>query len=955
MKVNLKKIGAIVAGATILASSVAFAGLMFQNTELVNAQGNPTVKVVLGEKAAASDGVAAANIAAAIASNSWKSTVFTAAVSGDATCAVGGGATTGGTCAISNEKAKLEITVPGSATPGTYTLKSLVADLTDRTLLDRGQGSLTVYNMTTAETSDESHPFTQGGQAATGLSGVSNEELFRIDGTMFEPFQEATILDNDAGKTYKERQSIFVNTHSQYRDTFDAVGGRFKDFIYQIKFTHDQYGIPVCTKSNSSSWEYGGGACTTTSTDATQNHKVKIKFLGGDWVLTKVDNPTTTILNETNVVSGGEINLAKESVGGIVNVGDSLDAGNGLKIRLDDIKEGTTATEQSAIISVVDANGAVIKQTTVTPGTTQTISTAGGVQTRVRVFKTAPGYTFGAKWADMSVISNELVLKDGDVVEANGDRDKNDKWKVRLGWKNRDTGAVNTSDHLRTILLYRDISDFFRTGEGYNVIEDPLGFKFTYRGLDLNPASSEDYDTLRYEFVDLGTSGFNYVADGSTSTTRESNASGYVRITSGVSGAFASSVGTGRELRVLLQTDGALSWTGNVTKTAISGFSSRPSLIPGDVIMKLEGTPERWVSIGNITSFDAGPSNVLSNNTYQDIQYSIAGAPATVSGGGALRIGWGLTGNTSHPALGWQSVSGGANFTPTGVSLAPAATALLTGAGGLVILLSEESGEGQSASKPDAIAAFFNITAKSFNKDSPNSRYLKDKCTVASASNFSSTRASHDLEGSTSMPTQREVNYITHRGTICKELSDTVFTLKVPKQKVAHPQYVLSTAEASASAGSGYQATLGEGESYTVPGTGGVVVKVKEITEDVGACGVGAGGAPACTVDSSGLSALVLADGRNPRASYEGSTMGTVSNLVVLDRDAVGADVLVSVGGPAVNAVTKSLLEGASINFETDRKVVREIVPGKKIIVAGLTADDTLTAARDFIADLKRQ
>src|SRR3989338_5859079 len=136
MKVNLKKIGAMVAGATILASSVAFAGLWFGNTELVNAQGNTAAKVVVGENAAASDGVAAANIAAAIASNAWKSTVFTASVSGEATCAAGGAAGEAGACAISNEKAKLEISVPGSATPGTYTLKTLVGDLTDRTLLD---------------------------------------------------------------------------------------------------------------------------------------------------------------------------------------------------------------------------------------------------------------------------------------------------------------------------------------------------------------------------------------------------------------------------------------------------------------------------------------------------------------------------------------------------------------------------------------------------------------------------------------------------------------------------------------------------------------------------------------------------------------------------------------------------------------------------------------------------
>src|SRR3989338_8985949 len=107
MKVNLKKIGAIVAGATILASSVAFAGLWFGSTELVNANGAPVAKVVVGASAAASDGVAAANIAAKLASEAFKTSTLTAQVAGDATCAVGAGAATGGSCAISNEKVKL--------------------------------------------------------------------------------------------------------------------------------------------------------------------------------------------------------------------------------------------------------------------------------------------------------------------------------------------------------------------------------------------------------------------------------------------------------------------------------------------------------------------------------------------------------------------------------------------------------------------------------------------------------------------------------------------------------------------------------------------------------------------------------------------------------------------------------------------------------------------------------
>src|SRR5271157_2702623 len=132
MKVNLKKIGAIVAGATILASTAAFAGLMFGSTTLVDDNGAPVAKVVVGSNAMPSDGVAAALIAGAIVSNTYKSQTLTAQVSGTAACtpsAASSNAT--GTCSISNEKTTLQITVPNSVAAGTWTGQNLIGDWLD--------------------------------------------------------------------------------------------------------------------------------------------------------------------------------------------------------------------------------------------------------------------------------------------------------------------------------------------------------------------------------------------------------------------------------------------------------------------------------------------------------------------------------------------------------------------------------------------------------------------------------------------------------------------------------------------------------------------------------------------------------------------------------------------------------------------------------------------------------
>ncbi|MBU1681936.1 hypothetical protein KKE38_03890, partial [Candidatus Micrarchaeota archaeon] len=137
MKVNFKKFGAIVAGATILASSAAFAAVTFGSTTLVDDSGAPLAKVALGSNSAPSDAVVASMIAGKLAGSAYKSETLTASVSGSATCSGDGEGDSSGTCSISNEKARLEITVPGSVAAGTWTGDNLIGDFLNRELFDR--------------------------------------------------------------------------------------------------------------------------------------------------------------------------------------------------------------------------------------------------------------------------------------------------------------------------------------------------------------------------------------------------------------------------------------------------------------------------------------------------------------------------------------------------------------------------------------------------------------------------------------------------------------------------------------------------------------------------------------------------------------------------------------------------------------------------------------------------
>ena len=78
---NAKRIATVVAGAALLGMGLAFAGAVtFQSVPIITNSGQPVVQVVVGSSAKASDGVAAANIAAAIGNLAYTSMPVTASV-----------------------------------------------------------------------------------------------------------------------------------------------------------------------------------------------------------------------------------------------------------------------------------------------------------------------------------------------------------------------------------------------------------------------------------------------------------------------------------------------------------------------------------------------------------------------------------------------------------------------------------------------------------------------------------------------------------------------------------------------------------------------------------------------------------------------------------------------------------------------------------------------------------
>jgi len=1045
MKVNLKKLGAIVAGAAVLASSAAFAGLMFGSTTLVDDNGAPVAKVVVGSKAHPSDGVAAALIANKMVSETFKSATLTAQVSGAASCTSGGNASATGTCSISNEKAKLEITVPGSIAAGTWTGNNLIGDFIDRTLQDRKPDTNTAdtdssYPPGGSDTSDNANPFTNG---ATGNIGPSETFMYRIWSSNFATFADLPLTDEDSGKNYVEMQNMWVEGDNHFDKDENQVVGRLKFFAYTLKFDGPggaEIGIPECTKSvdlDYTACKYAAPPAGTSIDDATETHRLKLNFLGEDWIISQMDAPTGVLTDENTLVNGGEVKLAKESVSGILNQGESLPADN-LKFQLDDLEaHGDTV---SAIISILDANGNVLKRDKVLPTETKEYN-IGGKDYRFHVYKVAPGYTFGAKWADVAIFSEELDLKDGQKLDQG--HGNNDGYQVALGWKNLDaasgSAAQSNPDTLRTIVLYSDTIDQISTsgdevlkgGDSIPIVQDPANWKLSYKGLDL---TSADKSNLKFDLKssDKDISATNGPMKYLTTTRMacrifapfvevSSSATGSVFEVSRHDGPATGSLSDTRFYVTLNDgvTSGISALTGGDPGTMLRGAvcdNNLNGIIEGGGVDQIT-VPGGFWNLGPGTVFMKESSSGTSNYGYslypfevpniegKEVKYQKIGDGSTgfaPPNGGAVLIEWGGEAdfNPAGIASGDNHMndllgSAGADCTaqtgggPPGCGDFPSTALSSTGPNALWprvwFAVSEKAGTGTSndfvdyymfgvtktftGTPGDATFSFVSQTPAGYSLTSDNDKMLYGHATPnAAQAGLADTTGVYDggtcvsggghtefycPDGKQSGPVNQktelvDTGYISERGSKLSSISSTAVNFQMA-DKLAHAQWLLSPSSTNVSNAETTVATLGVGESTTVSG---VTVKVLDITEDVGACSA-SGGAAACTADMSGVSAVIMP---NNAASVDVAMpyTGSYGNIVILDSDAVGVNTLVSVGGDQVNSVTADLLQGSAVDWTATPKLVKEVVQGSKIVVAGKEKEDTLSAAQDFIAQLKK-
>jgi hypothetical protein len=901
--INLKKLGAIVAGSALLAGSVAFAApVSFQNVELVNSQGQPVAKVVVGSKAALSDAVAAARIAQRLANSAFVEKEYTAQVQGQdqLSCSISGQGQA--TCTVSNKQVTLEVTVPGLKSTAQHNFGLLIAEATDKEPLDRDStGDL--FNVNDNFNDPDANPFQNQIGSTIGI-GTSPYQAYRIDGSNVDALRDFSVKGSKFISGLTESQRVYIQADTRWSNTDDAVKTRVNELVYQIVIGPDKQGLPLCPGkvdtdvTNSSNCAPG---------DRIEAARVPIMFLGSQWYITEAsiaasDSYDFTDKNEVKeAATGSKIKLAKEAKYGIVNVGSSLETDDGYKVTLGDIAQDT----HEAILSIYDSSGNLVSKDQVAPGDSKDITLSGGKTVRVHVYQTAPGYTLTEKWAEMAILKDEIELEQGEEFIKDSDSD----YEVHLGVTNKIRGPT-TADavtHLKEIILYatglnKDLGD----GDSLNIADlaNYSAYTLKYNGLKI-----DNTDTLKFEVVDSPITTAVTLKDG-TSTMRLSGK--VIKITS-----------KDKEgLRVREASDGTT--TGLVKRTGtiyyvvkVTAASGTIMLDEGDLFFK-GSDDNKWYYV-DVTD--------TSDDATTIIDYSKAGSNV-----GAIYV-------EGDPADG----ADGANLEIYYVEAAgKQASADAIDAIGFVYDSTDDKLKSVIGTDEDSVSFFWEPFIVS--KFEPN--FFDDAVsTLTGLDDPHLNSFGYDDQSDYSS----DDGFTTLRGTRVTDNDDSR-TLKVPST-VAIAHFTFAPSSAATAQPNTQEVTLREGDTTNV---GEVTIKAKSISVQAtpSLSGAGAGAGVVSGLDK--LSAVIVSkDGLEKVSSLKAATRVPVNDaLVVTDEQAASVATKIVVGGPAVNSAAKDALSAAGLEITPDNNVVVKAVDSKTIVVAGYTAEDTVNAVNQFLAQL---
>jgi hypothetical protein len=498
---NAKRIATVVAGAALLGLGLAFAGpVTFQNVQIISNSGQPVVQVVLGSNAKASDGVAAANIAAAIGNLAYTSVPVTASVNATQAAKVLGVSVTSAQYSLSNPQVYLNVSGSTSVT-GSYVFSALIGSVLNGAVMNgvpaatkfiQGSGSnYANQELYSTQIYPIASPYTYAGGPLTYTTPQSSTSG---GGVTFQSFTSGNTngFDNILEITHNQLPTLLSNSgpygESEYLwiagfPVFDQQSGVNQ---FQLMSAQGAYQVVFSTPIQLNGTATGQGRIASAKVNA------PVTLLGQSWTIVngygagKANNPGVA---SSNVVAGGLLTLASSLTPlTTVFVGHNLTSGP-FTVQLQDLGVANSNGVSPAAVAVY-YNGALTNSSSISPSSIATKFNVSGHLLYVNVQSTFAGYYAYEKWAQMQVYSNVFNVTSGNQFN----KTTNPGWKVAMLWTNTSvtgTGTAGNAVALESIILYNSSPTTLTPGSTFSFIESPSAYLLRFE-----PDSFTNYDTI---------------------------------------------------------------------------------------------------------------------------------------------------------------------------------------------------------------------------------------------------------------------------------------------------------------------------------------------------------------------------------------------------------------------------------------------------------------------------
>ncbi|MDE1868422.1 MAG: S-layer protein [Candidatus Micrarchaeota archaeon] len=488
---SVRKIASVVAGAAIIGSGLAFSSVTFQNVPVISTSGQPVVQVVVGSNAKASDGVAAANIAAAIGNLAFTSVPVTASVNATQASKVLKVAVSNPSYTLSNQQVWLNESGSVGSTAGTYAFTTLIGSVLNggitlgsvsSTKGIQGNGQYANPENTGISLSPAASPYTAvgfvpvtttvtatsngGGVSYTTFTSGKSDNLLQITPTQFSS------LASNWGAV-GETENLWLTGFPVYNQNlvsgqptgfqvFDAGGAYQATFAKPIQFNANASGA-----SGSSHFQKSLGA--------------QIKLLGQNW--TVIGGYGGATVGSANTVAGGKLQLAASSTAvTTVYVGHNLTTGN-FTVQLQDLGQATSAGVSPAALAIY-YQGKLTNTSTVYPGNTVKFNVSNK-NVFVKVNNTFAGYYQYAKYAKLQAYTNVFNVTNGQAFNVT----TNPGWIAEILWTNTTSSSAANAQALQSIVLYNATPTNLSPGQSFYFVQNPQAFKVTFLGDTLSAAN----------------------------------------------------------------------------------------------------------------------------------------------------------------------------------------------------------------------------------------------------------------------------------------------------------------------------------------------------------------------------------------------------------------------------------------------------------------------------------